>query len=152
MEEEQVYVYQMRPLVIPGLMFIIIYPLVTGVVYLLSKFSGYELQALAAIYFLAVLSILALWVFANKKRVEIKDDQIIFYTLFGRRSLQPPDIRRVISYWNSQGQEIAQIRTKNHAYYLSELYFPFPELMAELEKFVMDHAIRSNFSGYGLTE
>ncbi|MHB8126489.1 MAG: hypothetical protein ACYDEJ_12780 [Desulfitobacteriaceae bacterium] len=145
--EEHNYVYKMGPLIFPGLIFLIIYPLVVGVVYIVTEFSRFELQMLISIYFITALCILGLWIFAKSKHVRIEEQQIIFTSILGEYTLEPADVRRVVFYWNANGQEIAQIWTKRKNFYLSESYFPFPELMSDLEGFIEDHAIRTNLTG-----
>ncbi|GAB6154495.1 hypothetical protein JCM17380_32450 [Desulfosporosinus burensis] len=144
--DEHDYVYLMRPLVVPGLVFLIVYPLVIGSVHVFSKLPIMELRVLIGIYIIAGLGILALWVIAKSKRVKINDEQIIFHSLLGERVLEPQDIRRVAFYFDQKGQEIAQIRTNNALFYVSEFYFPFPELMSDLEHFILHYDIRSNLS------
>ena len=145
--EEHEYIYKMGPLILPGLIFFIIYPLVIGAVYLATKYSKLEFIVLNVIYLVAVLSILGLWAYAKSKHVLIEDHQIIFKSILGEYFLEPADVRRVVFYWNGKGQEIAQIWTKRKTFYLSEFYFPFPELMSDLEGFIEDHAIRTNLNG-----
>lgn len=145
--EDHDYVYKMGPLVLSGLVFLIVYPMIVGVVYLVTKFSKLELQILILLYLVTAFCILGLWVFAKSKHVLIKDQEIIFKSIIGEYTLEPADVRRVVFYWNAKGQEIAQIWTKRKTFYLSEFYFPFPELMSDLEGFIEDYAIRTNLTG-----
>lgn len=144
--DEHDYVYLMRPLVVPGLVFLIVYPFVIGSVHFFSKLPLLELRILIAIYIVSVLGIIALWVIGKSKRVQIKEEQIIFRSLLGEHILGPQDIRRVALYFDQSGQEIAQIRTNNALFYVSEFYFPFPELMSDLEHFIQQYDIRSNLA------
>lgn len=148
MMEEHDYIYQLRPLVIPGLVFLILYPLVVGGVHIFSKLPALELKILIGIYVVSGLGILALWVVGRSKRIIIDGQQIIFSSLLGEHILEPKDIRRVAIYFDDHGQEIAQIRTGKDSFYVSDLYFPFPELMSDLEIFIQQHAIRSNIPRY----
>ncbi|WP_407307779.1 hypothetical protein [Desulfosporosinus sp. SB140] len=151
--DEHEYIYQLRPLVIPGLFFLILYPFVLGCIHLFTKLPSIELRVLAGIYIVSMLGILALWVIGKSKRVLFKDQQIIFRSLLGEHVLKPKDIRRVAFYFDGKGQEIAQIRTGDIYYYMSEFYFPFPELMSDLENFIRQHSLRSNLQNYsGLNE
>ena len=143
---EHDYVYQLKPLIVPGLVFLIAYPLVLGAAYLLRKLPGIELSMLLAIYFAAGLGIIAIWVIGRSKRVLILDEQIVFRSLLGEHVLEPKDIRRVAFYFDGKGQEIAQIRTGDKYFYVSEFYFPFPELMSDLENFIRRYNLRSNFA------
>lgn len=144
--DEHDYVYLMRPLVVPGLVFLIVYPLIIGSLHVFSKLPIVELRILIAIYVVSGLGILALWIIGKSKRVQINDGQIVFHSLLGERSLEPQDIRRVAFYFDQRGQEIAQIRTNNALFYVSEYYFPFPELMSDLENFILQYDVRSNLS------
>lgn len=151
--DEHDYVYQLRPLIVPAVVFLILYPLVIGSVQFFSKLPILELRILIGIYVTSALGILFLWVIGKSKHVQIKDQQIVFRSLLGKRILKPQDIHRVAFYFDGKGQEVAQIRTKNEFYYLSEFYFPFPELMSDLENFIQKHNLRSNLESYaGLIE
>ncbi|KGK90550.1 hypothetical protein DP73_07935 [Desulfosporosinus sp. HMP52] len=145
-EEQHDYVYQLKPLIVPGLVFLILYPLIIGGIHTFSKLPPLELRVLIGIYAVAVLGIITLWVFGKSKHVIIDKGQIIFQSLLGERVLEPQDIRRVAFYFDDKGQEIAQIRTGQDLYYVSEFYFPFPELMSDLEIFIQKYDIRSNLS------
>ena len=144
--DEHDYVYLMRPLVVPGLVFLIVYPLIIGSLHVFSKLPIVELRVLIGIYVVSGLGILALWVIGKSKRVQINDGQIVFRSLLGERILEPQDIRRVAFYFDQRGQEIAQIRTNDALFYVSEYYFPFPELMSDLENFIQQYDVRSNLS------
>lgn len=144
--EEHDYVYQLRPLIIPGLVFLILYPLIIGGVHVFRKLPTLELRVLIGIYVISGLGILALWAIGKSKHISINDEQIIFRSLLGERILEPKDIRRVAFYFDDKGQEIAQIRTGEALYYVSEFYFPFPELMSDLEIFIQRYDIRSNLT------
>ncbi|AET70053.1 hypothetical protein Desor_4649 [Desulfosporosinus orientis DSM 765] len=146
--EEHDYVYQLKSLVVPGLVFLILYPLVIGGVHAFSKLPTLELRILIGIYVVSGLGILALWIIGKSKRIVMNGQQIIFSSLLGEHILEPKDIRRVAIYFDDKGQEIAQIRTGKDSFYVSELYFPFPELMSDLEIFIQQYEIRSNIPRY----
>jgi len=151
--EEHDYVYQLRPLIIPGLVFLMLYPLVMGSMYLFRKLPSLELSVLLGIYVVAALGIVALCVIGKSQHVKFKDGRIVFYSVLGEHVLEPKDIRRVAFYFDGKGQEVAQIRTSNKSFYVSEFYFPFPELMSDLENYIMEYDLRSNFASYaGLSE
>lgn len=146
--DEHDYIYQLRPLIIPGAIFLVIYPVVLVILHLLAKLPAVELGLLIGIYVLAALGIVFLWLTGNSKRVQINDRQIVFQSILGKNVLTPQDIRRVAFYFDGKGQEIVQIRTEEDLYYLSECYFPFPELMADLENFIQIHDLRSNLQSH----
>ena len=146
--EEHDYVYQLKPLITPGLVFLILYPLIIGGVHVFSKLPILELRLLIGIYVISGLGIVTLWVIGKSKRVIMNGGQIVFRSLLGERILEPKDIRRVAFYFDEKGQEIAQIRTSENLYYVSEFYFPFPELMSDLEIFIQQYDIRSNLTRY----
>lgn len=151
--DEHDYVYQLRPLIVPGLVFLIFYPLVMSCLYVFRKLPSLELAVLIGIYAIAGLGILALWVLGKSKHVQFKDQQIIFRSLLGEHILEPQNIRRVAFYFDGKGQEVAQIRANDAFYYVSEFYFPFPELMSDLENFILRYNLRSNLASYaGLNE
>ena len=146
--EEHDYVYQLRPLIIPGLVFLILYPLIIGGVHIFSKLPTLELRALIGIYVITGLGIVTLWIVGKSKRVIMNGNQIVFRSLLGEHILEPKDIRRIAFYFDDKGQELAQIRTSENLYYISEFYFPFPELMSDLEIFIQQYDIRSNLTRY----
>ena len=146
--EDHDYVYQMRPLVVPAVLFLIVYPIIIGGVHFFSKLSILELRVLIGIYGAATFGIVFLWVIAKSKHVQIKDRQIVFRSILGNHILEPQDIRRVAFYFDGKGQEVAQIRTETKFYYVSEFYFPFPELMSDLEIFIQKYGLRSNLESY----
>ncbi|MDR3602857.1 MAG: hypothetical protein P4L49_20660 [Desulfosporosinus sp.] len=146
--DEHDYVYQLRPLIAPGLIFLIFYPLVMGSIHVYSKLPSLELSVLIGIYIISGLGIVAIWVIGKSKHVRIKDQQIVFSSLLGKHILEPKDIRRVAFYFDGKGQEIAQIRANDMFYYVSEFYFPFPELMSDLENFIRQYDLRSNIESY----
>ncbi|HZK85013.1 MAG TPA: hypothetical protein VFC58_10125 [Desulfosporosinus sp.] len=146
--DEHDYVYQLRPLIVPALMFLILYPLIIGGVDIFRNLPIIEVRILIGIYVTATLGILALWVMGKSKRVQIEDQQIVFRSVLGKRILEPQDIRRVAFYFDGKGREVAQIRTDEALYYVSEFYFPFPELMSDLENFIQRYGLRSNLESY----
>ena len=146
--DEHDYVYQLKPLIVPGIVFLLLYPLLLGFVHIISKLPALELKILIGIYVIAGIGILVLWLIGKGKHVQIKEDRIIFKSLLGEHTLKPKDIRRVAVYFDGKGQEVAQIRTNDEIYYLSEFYFPFPELMSDLENFVRQYNLHSNVKSY----
>ena len=142
--DEHDYVYQLRPLIVPAVMFLILYPVIIGSIHFFSKLPIIELRVLIGIYVTAALGIILLWLIGKSKHVQIKDQQIVFRSLLGKHILKPQDIRRVAFYFDGKGQEVAQIRTRDQLYFVSELYFPFPELMSDLENFIQKYGLRSN--------
>ena len=115
--DEHDYVYQLRPLIVPAVLFLILYPFVIGGVHFFSSLPSIELRVLIGIYIVAVLGILFLWIIGKSKHVQIKEGQIIFQSLLGTHTLEPQDIRRVAFYFdgsafaglNQQGTVIAAL-------------------------------------------
>src|SRR5665648_1237738 len=81
--DEHDYVYQLRPLIVPALMFLILYPLIIGGVDIFRNLPIIEVRVLIGIYVTATLGILALWVMGKSKRVQIEDQQIVFRSVLG---------------------------------------------------------------------
>lgn len=145
-EEEHEYRYQLKPLIIPGILFLIGYPIIVLLLAAIFKIPILERYIFTGIYIGTFLGIVILWIYGRSKGLRIDDDCLIFYSLTGEHPLAPEDIRKVALYTMPQGKEMVQIKTsRDQVYYISELYFPFPELMSDLEQFVANHAIRSNF-------
>jgi len=146
--EEHDYVFQLRPLIVPGVMFLILYPFVIGGVQYFSQLPIAELRALIGIYVAAALGISFLWILGKSKHVQIKDGKIVFHSIVGKHILEPRDIHRVAFYFDGKGQEVAQIRTEKKLYYVSKFYFPFPELMSDLDNFIKKYGLRSNLESH----
>lgn len=144
--EEQVYSYQLKPLLIPGVVYLVLAPIALAILYYGLKISVLEMNILRGIYLITALGIMVVWIYGRSKCFRVSDNQLIFGSLRGEHTLSPTEIRRIALFTTRQGKEVVQIKTKNQDYYLSELYFPFPELMAELEQFIKANEIRTNFS------
>lgn len=145
-EEEHEYRYQLKPLVFPGVLFLIGYPVIGLLLVAILKIPMLERYIFTGIYIATFLGILILCIYGRSKSLRIDEDRLIFYSLTGEHPLDPEDIRKVALYTLPKGEEMVQIKTNlNQVYYISELYFPFPELMSDLEQFVANHEIRSNF-------
>ncbi|MGI5902236.1 MAG: hypothetical protein ACOX7U_07155 [Desulfitobacteriia bacterium] len=145
------YTYRMKPLILPGLGFIILYPLLAGSAsYFLSLAREY-LILLSAIYVIAVFIIFLVWIVAKSQRILINKDQIIFRSLWGRKIIEPQEIKKASFMWTKNNDEIVFIKTGKKTFCLSNLYFPFNELLTDLEELIITHNIRSNLaSHYGL--
>jgi len=149
--EAHEYIYRMKPLVSQGLGYLILFPLFTGVMsYFLVLPKGY-LMWLLGIYVVSALIIIFIWITAKTKKVIIDNDSIVFRSLVGRTQIEPKDIRKASFIWTKHNDEIVLLRTIRKNYYLSDLYFPFNELMTDLEELIRTHNIRSNLSShYGM--
>jgi hypothetical protein len=145
--EDHDYVYRVGTLLYQGLTFLILYPLIVYIIYLATEFSRLELLVLSLIYLIAALGILGVWIYAKSRLVRIEDQQITFKSIMGEYILEPADVRRVVIHWDNKGREFVQVWTKGKSFSLSEYYFPFPELMSDLENFIESHDIRTNFTG-----
>lgn len=146
------YVYRIRPLVVPGLVFIILYPIVVGSLSYLLNLPELYLRIFSWIYVVSTIYLLLTWVTAKSKRVIVEGNIIVFRSIFGRQILEPKDIRKASFYWVSRSEEIVQIKAGRKIYYLSSLYFPFNELLTDLEQFISTHNIRSNLASHYGTE
>lgn len=146
------YVYRIRPLVVPGLVFIILYPIVVGSLSYLFNLPELYLRIFSWIYVASTIYLLLTWLTAKSKRVIVEGNIIVFRSIFGRQILEPKDIRKASFYWVSRSEEIVQIKAGRKIYYLSSLYFPFNELLTDLEQFILTHNIRSNLASHYGTE
>jgi hypothetical protein len=146
--EEQEYFYQLKPLIIPGGIYLVAFPLLMALLWFGLKISSTELTLLVGIYFVTLVVTIALWIYGRSKSFRVEEDQIAFRSLRGEQVLVPQEIRRIALFQTRQGKEFVQIKTKQKDFYLSELYFPFPELMTDLEQFVRVHGIRTNITSF----
>lgn len=142
------YIYRVRPLVVPGLAFIILYPIVVGGLSYLLNLPELYLRIFSWIYIVSTVFLLLTWLIAKSKRIIVEGNIIVFRSVLGRQVLEPKDIRKASFYWVSQSQEIVQIKAGKKVYYLSNLYFPFNELLTDLEQFIINHNIRSNLASH----
>lgn len=147
MQEEHEYHYRLKPLLVPGFLFLAGYPVVTAFLVLILKISLLERNILIGLYLVSSLGILALWIYGRSKYLRIEEKNLLFSSLTGEREIGAEDIRRIALYTSPKGKEIVQIKTlHNDDFYISDVYFPFPELMGDLEQFVRSHSIRSNIA------
>lgn len=142
------YVYRMKPLILPGLGYFVIYPLLIGISIYFITLPEIFLRIFSGIYAVSSLIILIIWIIAKSKRVSIDHDIIVFRSLFGKQVIEPKDIRKASFFWTKGNEEIVQIRVGKKTYYLSSLYFPFSELLTDLEEYITKHHIRSNLSSH----
>ena len=142
------YIYRMRPLVVPGVGFMVLYPIVVGVLSYLLNLPELYLRILSGIYIVSVVFLLLIWLTAKTKKIIIEGNTIIFSSIFGREILEPKDIRKASFYWISENEEIVQIKVGKKVYYLSNLYFPFNELLTDLEQFILNNNVRSNLASH----
>lgn len=136
----------MKHLVIPGGIYLVSFPLVAAALWFVLKVPSAELTFLLGIYLATALGIIALWFYGRSKSFRVEQDQIVLKSLRGENALTPKDIRRIALYTTRDGKEVVQIKTKKKDFYLTDLYFPFPELMMDLEQFIKAHDIRTNFT------
>jgi len=139
---EHDYDYQLRPLAVPAVAFLIFYPAALWLLDYFGKFPVLEIKILSGIYAVSALILVIILIVIKSTRVRISDQQISFRSLLGTKVLKPQAIRRVAFYYDRSGREMVQIRTEKADYYLNDHYFPFPELMADLEEFVQRHNLR----------
>jgi hypothetical protein len=141
----------MKPLVMPGLVYLILYPLLVGAASYFLNLSQFYLTFLSGIYLFTALIILFLWLMAKTRRIIVGDGVIIFSSILGKTVVEPQDIRRASFAWTKNNEEIVLLKTGKRKYYLSDLYFPFNELLTDLEEIIAAYNIRSNLnSHYGL--
>lgn len=147
----QEYVYRMKPIIIPGILYLILYPILTAGISYFITIPYLYLLVLAGIYVVTALAILIIWLTAKSKRVAITDDTIILRSIFKKRVLEPKDIRKAAFFWTKKNEEIVLIKAGKKIYYLTDLYFPYNELLTDLEEYISHNHIRSNLAThYGM--
>lgn len=143
--EDQEYFYQLKPLIISGGIYLGSFPILAAVLWFMVKIPATEMMVLLGIYLATALGIAALWIYGRSKSFRVEEDQIVLKSLLGEHALSPMDIRRIALYTTRAGREVVQIKTKKKDFYLTDLYFPFPELMTDLEHFIKVKGIKTNF-------
>jgi hypothetical protein len=146
-EQVQEYFYQLKPLIVPGGIYLISFPVFTAGLWYLLKLTATEIFLLLGIYLVTVIGILILWIYGRSQSFRVEDDQLVLKSLRGEQALSSQQIRRIALFRTRRGNEIVQIKTKSKDYYVTDQYFPFAELIVDLEQFVRNNAIRSNFTG-----
>jgi hypothetical protein len=142
------YVYRMKPLLIPGLGYLILYPVLFGLLSKAFLLPEIYLKIFAGIYAISALSILLIWLTGKNKRIIIDHNLIVFQSLTGKKIIEPKDIRRASFFWTKRNEEIVQLRAGKSVFYLSDLYFPFNELLTDLEEIIVSNHIRSNLASH----
>jgi len=147
------YVYRMKPLILPGLGYLVGYPIVAGVISTLFLLPEGYLRIFSGIYLFSAFIILLIWLVAKSKKIIVDGELLVFRSLAGKHVIEPKDIRKVSFFWTKHNEEVVQMRVGKKTYYLSNLYFPFNELMTDIEEFILANHIRSNLSShYGMSE
>lgn len=145
------YVYRMKPMIVPGLGYLILYPLLTGVISFVFTLPEIYLRIFSGIYAISTLLIILIWLTAKSNRIIVDDNMIILRSLFGKHIIEPKDIRKASFFWTRKNEEIVQLKTGKKVFYLSNFYFPFNELLTDLEEFIIANNVRSNLSShYGM--
>jgi len=140
------YIYKMKPIVMPVLLYIILYPIIMAAISYVFFLPDLHVRILSIIYIATSLIILYIWLQAKSKRVIFENDMIVFRSLFRREIVEPKDMKKAIFFWTPRKEEVVQIKTSKYTYYLSNLYFPYTELLTDLEQFIIANRIRSNFA------
>jgi len=149
--ETHEYVYRMKPLVVPGLGYLILYPLIIGAIAYFLSLDQIYVTLFVGIYIVTAVVIFGTWIAAKSSKILIDNDTIVFCSLKGKTVLKPKDIRRASFIWTKKNDEIVILKAGKKVYYLSALYFPFNELLSDLEELITNNNIRSNLSShYGI--
>ncbi|RNC63089.1 MAG: hypothetical protein AWM53_01607 [Candidatus Dichloromethanomonas elyunquensis] len=147
------YVYRMKPLIIPGLGYLILYPVLLGIIGYVFLLPLIYTRIFSGIYLVSAAFILGIWLTAKSKRIIVDDHMIVFRSLAGKQVIEPKDIRRASFFWTKRNEEIVQLKAGKKTFYLSNFYFPFNELMTDIEDFILNNNIRNNLSSYyGMNE
>lgn len=140
------YIYRIKPLLVPGILFILLYPLFIGPLSFYFFLPGIYVKFFAVIYLVTVLCIIIFWLNGRSKRVVFKDNKIVLRSLFRNVVLRPENISKVLFFWTNKQEEIVQIYSGKNKYFLSDLYFPYAELLTDLEFFISENDIRNNLT------
>lgn len=140
------YIYRLRPLLVPGILFILLYPLFIGPLSFYFFLPGAYVKIFAVIYLATVLSIALLWLNGKSKRVVFKDNKLVLRSLFRNITLKPENISKILFFWTKNQEEVVEIYSGKNKYFLSNLYFPYAELLTDLELFISENDIRNNLT------
>lgn len=149
--ERNEYVYRLKPFLLPGIAYLIVYPVAAWILCYLFYFPQSFFWIFLSLYGISFLAIFAIWLQAITTRINFNNNSIVIRSLFRRLVLEPKDIRKASFFWTKRNEEVVQLKTGGKIYYFSDLYFPFNELMTEMEEFITANDVRSNLSShYGI--
>ncbi|ADY56558.1 hypothetical protein Sgly_2269 [Syntrophobotulus glycolicus DSM 8271] len=143
---ENEYIYRLKPLLVPGVLFILLYPLVFGPLSFYFFLPEIYVKIFTGIYLFTFFSILILWLNGKGKRVIFKDNKLILSSPLRNVVLKPDNISKILFFWTKRQEEIVQIYSGQKRYFLSDLYFPYNELLTDLEDFISQNEIRNNLA------
>jgi hypothetical protein len=144
------YTYRMKVVVIPGIIYLILFP-----VCLIVANNRFPIEPLVfnillfGVYIVTAVVILFIWALAGTRRLIIDGHSIILSDMLSRRVFDPSNIQRATFFWNrTKKKEIVKIRTHEYSAFLSDLYSPYQRLLADMEKYVFTYNIRTNLRAH----
>ncbi|MDR0435002.1 MAG: hypothetical protein LBH21_08145 [Gracilibacteraceae bacterium] len=146
--QAKVYVFQIRRLLTPALLFLLLYPALLALFCFLSKLPARYGQIFTLIYIVTFIVLVVIIVLAYSQKLLIDEDTLVFSSLLTRETLEPGDIKRITFSRPRRREEIVRIRAGGKTYLLSDFYFPFNELLIDLEEWIRRHQVNTLRANY----
>jgi len=140
------YIYRMQPLVLPGAVYLLIYPIILNLAKVVFHIGTPFTTILWVLYGVTALAIVFIWLLARSMRITFDGEKIIIRNMLSTKVFEPATLRRATFFWTNKQGEVVKLRGHKHTFYLSDLYFPFNELMAELEQYLRYYNVRTNLA------
>lgn len=143
----RVYKYRFKSLLLTGMIFLTVFPLITGgLIWFFNLSYPIVVYSLAAIYLCDLAVLGALFVTAWNKSVVISDNTISFKSQLLSQDYGTMEISEITLLATQQGREFLRIGARKKTYLLDEQYQSWGSLVADLEKFAKNNGISSNLA------
>ncbi|MDR2736573.1 MAG: hypothetical protein LBB49_03305, partial [Gracilibacteraceae bacterium] len=93
------YTYRMKPVVIPGVLYLILNPACLIALDLYLRFDRLFLVALYGIYGVTAVAIFIIWAIAGSRKIVFDEHSIVLSDLFTKKVFNPNNIQRATFLW-----------------------------------------------------
>jgi hypothetical protein len=130
----------------PSVVFLVLYPVILFLLVKFIKIDAFFGQVFSVIYILSLLTLAVILTLAKSQKLQVDgEDQLTFISLLGSETIEPGEILRV-TVKRRRGKEVVWIRTDAKLYLLMDSYFPYNELLGDIEDIVFRYQIRTNLT------
>ncbi|MCL1917827.1 MAG: hypothetical protein FWG14_05865 [Peptococcaceae bacterium] len=139
------YTYRMKPVVIPGIVYLVFFPICLLVANMYFPIVNAALYTLFGIYGVTAVVIFCIWALAGTRRIIVDEHAIIISDMLSRRVFDPGNIQRIkFSRSSDKKKEFVRIRTRGYTALLSDFYTPYDRLLLDIENYIYSYNIRTN--------
>ena len=143
------YTYRMKPVIIPGTLYLILFPICLIVLNIYYPFVSLILFSLFGIYGVTAIVIFFIWAVAGSRKIVFDEHSIVLSDIFSKKVFNPSNIQRATFFWTSnKKKEIIKIRTRDYAVFISDLYVPYQQLLTNMEHYIFTYNIRTNLRNH----